>query len=174
MSVRFSPETCSLLVSVQRPEDVLNALAKSALADGFEEKPEFHITILSGLPAERVSPALVDGCGQAISRANGVVPDFKLVRNAVWRIRNPKVVEGQSYERESIVVAVQSRYVTGLYTQLAQYTDLPLRQPFPHITLYTKGDEPFASRGIGIETWDAFMGLPFEPYGKESMSGLLN
>lgn len=166
MDVEFSRETCSILVPVRCPVTILDSLATRAELDGFHKKPEFHVTVLSGVEPTIVNQKLVKSCERAISVANAGGFDMQVIPNAIWRIARPKIVGDESFDRESIVAQVRSQYLVCMYRGLQRYTDLNLikQPPFSHVTLYTRGQEPYASRGIGIGSWSEFMSLNPERY----------
>ena len=161
--IKVFPHNRSALVEIHRPAlvDELKALAE---ADGFEEKDEFHVTLLPALDVldddnRRELEAF------QIALHDKLVDDIRIINDAVYRVSKPKVVDGVIYPRESIIARVHSNTILRMLGErMMNGFGIYVPTPFLHTTLFTKGDNAYARRGIGIDTVQEFMQMHPERY----------
>lgn len=158
--LEFFPETRSALLPIPEPK-IVKALSARALADGFVPKGEFHVTFLPAIAADRIDPHEVEQYERMLR--DQVITDLKVIENGVFHIQKPKVVEIENeqltLERESIIAQVESKQLIALLSRFTTtYALFPPNVPL-HTTLFTRGDNPFARRGIGVDSWNDLMGM---------------
>jgi hypothetical protein len=165
LRIEFSPETRSAIIPIERPK-IIYDLASRALRDGFQEKDEFHVTVLPSVDKADISDEDIDRYRALVDGAQ--INDLRIINSMVYRLWKPKMVieEGESvfYERESIIVRARSLDVLRVLDRMGTAHGFNVPYPFLHATLFTKGDEPYASKGIGIATPQEFYQTPHEPY----------
>lgn len=158
-SIEFFPETGAAILPIERPAGIMDALVERALNDGFGEKEEFHVTVLPAIPEEDITPKFIERSRQLL--VDQVITDIKFDSNSVFQVSKPKevITDGgvMIFERESIVVQVQSKQLTTLMARLATRGIHGSSAPFWHVTLFTRGDSDHARRGIGIDSWADLM-----------------
>lgn len=141
----------SLILNINKPS--LNSkVAAYLIDDSFLLKDEFHITCIGNSLAESLSTeqlALVEGM------IAGVFVDDIYLDDKLYFIDSPKVVDGQLFERQAIIVSVISESLTNLLQEISDKLGIVI-QPYLHITIATRPDNQCAKRGIGIESYEKF------------------
>jgi hypothetical protein len=160
--VQFSEASRSAIIPIYRP-DLVEKLQDQALHDGFEEKEEFHVTILPTVDdISQVDPKDLQAFRIALT---GKVDDIRVVEQEVFRINKPKRVGDVIYPRESIIARIHSSSILRMLgSRMMNGFGIYVPTPFLHVTLFTKGDNEFARRGIGIDSVQEFMALHPERY----------
>jgi hypothetical protein len=140
----------TLVWHIQAPS-IAPAIKRRALAEEFEPKNEYHITLIGYATSTSLKDA--DALRQAVVALTppDKACDYKL-DDKLYLIDRPKDLNGVSVPRQSLVALAKSQWVSGFIDQLGERLGQPLPQPFPHITLYTKGDAALPWRGIGIDS----------------------
>jgi len=154
--IEFFPDRRSAFVHIPRPS-LVDELAEQAIAEGFEEKEEFHVTVLPPGNAKLLNSKQLDQCRIVLEGAS--IDDVDVRRDTVYRINKPKVVGDTIYPRESIIARVHSGDILRVLGRLPVAYDIYLPTPLLHVTLFTKGDSDIARRGIGIATAAEFNSL---------------
>ena len=155
----FSSETQSAILPVMQP-DILHSIQLQAIEEGYKVKEEFHVTVLPANSNEILAGEQVDLVESLLE--NTVVDDIT-IEDTVFYVTKDKIVDEVSYKRESLIVGIQSKQLNKLLGQLAVITQRG-KLPFLHITLFTRGESPYAQRGIGIESIEDFEAMQPQAY----------
>ena len=127
------------------PPGFSDKFRKAVEADGFRIKKEFHVTIAYSTVFERLGEA---GFRRLADRLNQLPKPEYTFQNEVYFIALSKIVDQIEYPRESLVTPVMS---SDIKEHIASATDGLLDlDPFLHVTLCTRQDNPAARIGIGI------------------------
>lgn len=147
----ISPEYRSLIIKTNQP--ALSAEAKALIeADGFNVKDKAHITCFGSQVGKELSDAQLDMTRVAM---RGFSFDDVELYGSLFLVSNPKVIDGQSFERESLVAPISSPTIKWLLQKLSGQLYVPLDQ-FLHVTVATRPDSPIARWGIGINNQSEF------------------
>src|SRR3989338_1742176 len=171
---RFSPESKSfdtknntLLLHIQKDSIDLSGIGEVAKQKGFDEKKEFHITILgfkNGGEIRRILKKLPPEEQQAkIGQIQALIEEtdwsFKPTPTQYhlkkeYKTPDPKNPGGEISElRESYVQMVELPAMQSFYGKLNAIMGTNLQSPPAHITLYTNGSNKEAAKaGIGINS----------------------
>lgn len=116
---------------------------------GYRLKGEFHITLVSAALRALLTPEHV----RAFEEFTAAVPDLPMTfDDRLYAISKPKILEGQSYERDSLVVPVASPEILAGLGSVAARLQIATPEPFLHVTVSTRPDTTVAARGIGVES----------------------
>lgn len=159
--VEFIREGRAALVEIRRPE-IVQALFLDAIDEGFKEKEEFHVTVLPRLDGEQPSEQELDQLQAVLDGEE--VDDIRLAPSRIALVEKPKIVDGVSYPRESIIVPVHSERIHQLLGRVSMIYGRDVPKPFLHVTLFTRGENRYARRGIGIDTLEEFAALHPQPF----------
>ena len=141
--IEFDPDDGSAIMPIYRPARV-EELKRQAELNGFKEKSEFHVTILQ--PTD-FTP---DESNRVKAVLGSPITDLIVSEHAIYRVVKSKIVEGTWFERESIVARVYSDDLRRVLGRIPLVIGYSVPTPFLHVTLFTKGDNLYAPRGIGI------------------------
>ncbi len=156
-------DTRSVIHPVELPP-LLPAVADQIAADAFTMKDEHHVTVI---PAS-VGDQLAD---EQLGQLQGYFaslpePELTFRPSFLYRVAKEKQVDQTVYPREALVARVQSYDITratiGAYAML----HIPMHKAFLHVTVATRPDNPYASRGIGIDSpreWQDLMPWVYAP-----------
>lgn len=139
---------------------ILARVRASALAKGFEEKQEFHVTLIPSKYGAKLDDSQFQICA---SMLEDVSADDIVEAGKVFYLQNPKVVDGIAYPRESLIEPITSSQLTALLAEVAVAMGVPI-EPYFHVTLFTKGDNKYARTGIGIENPQEFHEIMVEEF----------
>lgn len=154
-------EENSLLIDVNSHDIYVPPFVNSyANNRGFTEKDEHHITVIGTREVtEKLGKLIVD-----TPLAQQEVLKEEL--NNLTRLLGTCSLTGAGYyhvvksygdsARESIIQPVAVDGIAAFYASFTDLTNIQLGTPFPHITLFVKGNEPGWTRGIGIPSHEAF------------------
>lgn len=136
----------SLILNINKPS--LNTkVAAYLIGDGFLIKDEFHITCISNSLTESLST-------DQLTLVERIIAEFSVddiyLDDKLYLLDSPKVVDGQSFERQAIIVSVVSKSLMDLLKKISDKLGIVV-QPYIHITIATRPDNQCAGRGIGIE-----------------------
>lgn len=137
--------------SIERPA-VVEQIHAHALNEGFEEKPEFHVTLIPSKYGAKLTDEQFEVC---VDMLQNLSADDVGVSGEVFHLQNPKVVDGFEYPRQSLISPVSSAQIQHALAAVANATGVAL-DPYLHVTLFTKGDNKYARTGIGIENPQEF------------------
>jgi hypothetical protein len=149
-NIKFSPLGTAVL-AVPAPR-VSQSVHLQALADGFQQKQEHHITLVGADTVARLNltpqqlPELMEGL--TLGRC--------LFGKELFHLAKPKNFDGQVFFRRSLVSLVLLSEVDNFFEQLSKRLGQTIAIPFPHVTLYTQGDTDLPFQGIGIESANDF------------------
>ena len=141
----------TLLLSINQEHLIGPALVQKLYSQGFELKPEFHITIFDDKPGSQLFAQIhnldsvyQDAIFDFVRSATEAAPWPIAPRDEFYVIR--KQYEGEACPRESVIQMVDCPNMIKFYDTLSTLVGDELELPPAHITLATKG----SSRGIGI------------------------
>lgn len=147
--IQYFPESTSALLPIERPP-IVDLIETRALQRGFEEKSEFHITAMPQAYGEQLGQQALALCLKLFEETD---IDDVAYGDVVLSITKPKMVEGVSYPRESLIIPAHSAKLDNIFGEIGRITGVSLA-PYVHTTLFTRGDSQYARRGIGIESAD--------------------
>lgn len=149
----------SVIVKVEKKRLVLGRVRSFAERKGFQEKPEFHITIIGYRQGKSIISAL--NCLAPEQRETKLNDVCQLIRQTDWTFSLPpdacfhvKKQDGENW-RESCIQTVALPALSFFIQRLNQVLSTNLHPQPPHITLFIKGSK----EGIGIETDDELLRL---------------
>src|SRR3989338_447564 len=171
---KFSPESKSfdtknntLLLRIKKDSFDLSSIGETAKQKGFDEKEEFHITvlgfktggeikkILKKLPPEEQQAklaeiqAIVDNTDWSFAPEEGRYNISKEYKTPDPKNKGAEISE----TRESYIQKVRVQAIQAFYQKLNGILGSNLEPPPPHVTLYTSGtDKEAAKKGIGINS----------------------
>ena len=168
----FNDGKNTLLLGVGKDAVDLSAIQEMADKNGFEQKGEFHITVLgfkNGGEVKKVLKALPEA-----ERQNALAQIKSLVEDTDWSFvfepqryhiskeyvsPDPKNKDAELRERrESYIQMVNLPGMKIFYDKLNAILGTNLEAPPAHMTLYTRGDDDEKSKmGIGINTQEEFL-----------------
>lgn len=113
-------------------------------------KTEFHITLIGA----KYSDLFNDGRRrQQISKIAESVRGLDYVFDkCLYSVSRPKLINGQEYDRQSLVAPINSAQLKGVLNQIIDDLQVDIPQQFLHVTIATKPDTKTASLGIGINS----------------------
>jgi len=171
---RFSPESKlfdtknnTLLLHVKKDSFDLSGIKEVAQEKGFDEKREFHITVLgfkNGGEIKKILKKLAPEEQQAkLSEIQALVDstDWSFMPeegryhiSKEYKTLDPNNKGAEISEtRESYIQKVQMQAIQDFYKKLNGILGSSLEPPPPHVTLYTNGtDKEKAKQGIGINS----------------------
>lgn len=145
------PDHKVITFSIERPA-VVERIRARALEEGFEEKPEFHVTLIPSKYGAKLTDRQFDAC---LAILQDLLVDDINVSEKVFHLQNPKLVDGDEYPRESLISPVSSAQIQRALAVVVDATGVGL-DPYLHVTLFTRGDNKHARTGIGIESPQEF------------------
>lgn len=170
-SVSFDEERFTLLLNIDEAMIDLNGIAQTAARNGFDKKPEFHITIIGFKGGAAIKQALDKLSGERKPEALQKIQS--LIKNIDWGfalLPQRYHIKKDYMSRTSAAVSTEHResYIQMLsisdmkkfYDALNSILGTHLESPPPHLTLYTRGDDrERAKAGIGINSQEEFLKL---------------
>ncbi|MFC1687257.1 hypothetical protein ACFL0L_01665 [Patescibacteria group bacterium] len=172
-SKTFDRETLTLLLHINKSTFDLGNLPDLAEKNGFDEKSEYHITVLGFKTGEKIQQALEHLTDQQkeekISEIQSLVDatDWSYVlKPEKYHITKhyPKKDDNQiENKRESYIQMVRVSGIDGFFKKLNELLKTSIEVQPAHITLYTSGNEEHATRGIGINSPAEFEQLDTQP-----------
>lgn len=150
--MHFDEQKYTLLLNVDKNQLDLNYLQKMAAQNGFDEKKEFHITVIGFKNGEEIKKVL-----QTFSKEDqeNIIYQIKsLANNMDWGFElSPEKYHISKEKRESYIQMVNMPDVKNFYNKLNEILGTHLEAQPSHITLYTRGDDrERAKMGIGINS----------------------
>lgn len=169
--VSFDEEKFTLLLNIDKAMIDLNDIDQTAARNGFDKKPEFHITIIGFKVGAAIKQALDKLSGERKQEALQKIQS--LIKNIDWGFtllpqryhikkdylsRTSAAVSTE--HRESYIQMVSMPDMEKFYAALNNILSAHLELPLPHLTLYIRGDNPErAKAGIGINSQEEFLKL---------------
>ena len=166
-SKTFDAKNNTLLLRVKKESFDLNRIGEIAKEKGFDEKEEFHITvlgfkngseikkILKKLPPEEQQTKLAEIQTLVDSTDWSFEPEESRYHiSKEYKTPDPKNKGAEISEtRESYIQRVRMQAMQDFYKKLNAILGSNLESPPPHVTLYTNGtDKEKAKMGIGINS----------------------
>lgn len=172
--VDLNSERATLLLDIASEDIDVSELAELAVKYGYEQKDEYHVTLL-GFAKGREIKAFLNSLGQE-ERARMGQEIENLVNQIEWKIKilpdqhlisREKEVEypygsKQMVDeyRSSIVQMVEIAGAEDFYTKLSELTGLQFDPPPTHITIFAKSSIPaYMKAGIGIDSAEQFAAM---------------
>ena len=153
--IRFPEEKMTLLLNVKKEDIDLKKYQE--ISKGFEQKSEFHITIIGFRGGKEIKKALL-----LLNQSNQFIMIEKiktLVGETDWDYFFLNVAYQISKEysntdkRESIIQLAEVPGFVKFYDSLNEMLNLQLEYPLIHATLFTRGTDLEKSKmGIGINS----------------------
>lgn len=171
MSVHFDKEKATCLLGIEETSLHLTGLHQKALAQGFEKKKEFHITIIGFQTGAKILEVLarLPDKNSALATIETLVKEtnwsFSL-KNGLHHVAKDYTFSNGSHEhREAILQTADLPTLKSFYEKLNQILGTRFEVPPVHITLYTKGSDKEKSRmGVGINSEAEFRALNPKPF----------
>jgi hypothetical protein len=153
-------ESLSVLLEVKPPQ-LPDSLVERIVEEGYQPKDSHHVTVVPREAGQRLGS---EGFAE-LSRSIGSLPVPTVIFHdaMLHHIAKPKEVDGVQYNREALVLPCVSEGLEALTEDLVRVGVLAA-QPFPHVTMYTKGDEDLPYKGIGINSDQEWRQLNPQPY----------
>jgi|GEM_PF-920990 hypothetical protein len=166
-NIAYNEGSGTLLLSLGEEAAGAEEIRPAAEQNGFEEKNEFHITVVGFRNAAEIRKALkkfsslerqekIDAIGALIKDTDWkFVPEARAFRIAKeYKNPDPKHKGAEVTEhRESYIRMVHLPAMERFYGELSNILGADIRPQPPHITLFTAGtDKEKAKGGIGINT----------------------
>lgn len=174
-SISFDEEKFTLLLHIDEEAINFGDVSEIAAQNRFEKKDEFHITVigfkngmtireaLDKLPKSEKQMALqqVRSLIARIDWSFTLLPQkYHLTKDYTFRTGAVATTE----HRESYIQMVSMPDMMIFYNELNGILGMHLEPPPPHLTLYTRGDNPErAKAGIGINSQEEFLKLNPKP-----------
>jgi hypothetical protein len=172
-SLSFNKEKFTLLLNIDKEEFINTSLKNKASNEGFVEKDSFHITIIGFSKGREILNAIKNKSSddevliiQKIERKNQEFDWTFTPTENFFHIEkdytfNSRVDHGEKIteHRESYIQEVRMLQLTEFYTFIHKLTGVSFEEPFPHITLYIKSDQPDQKEGISINSLKEFQSL---------------
>jgi len=147
----ISLEYRSLIIRTDLPS--LSIKAKDFIErDGFNLKDEAHITCIGSSVGGSLSDTQLEIV--RVGMCEYTIDDVTL-GDVLYRVAQPKVVDNQSFERESLIAPINSPSIERLLKNSSDKLGITIDQ-FLHITIATRPDNQYAKRGIGINSQAEF------------------
>ena len=157
----FSPSNI-LLLEVDASSVDTSPVENYAAQEGFEPKDEYHLTVIGFSVGNKLKKSLKHLSSEQqetamgeLNHAIGLLGATTLKSDRYHRISKTYNYGEEAETRESIIQEVDIEGVEEFYSVYSQITGQELGTPFPHLTLYTKGDGEDSYRGIGIPSVEA-------------------
>lgn len=156
-------ENNSLLLDIDPATVETSTVADYAIEHGFQPKDSYHFTIIGDAIGaalqERLEQLPADQRENMIGQINQSISQLGAARlkdDAYHRLVKTFDYGDKPETRESIIQEAEIDGVEDFYATFSSITGLELGTPFPHITLYTKGDGEDSHKGIGIRSAEFF------------------
>jgi hypothetical protein len=176
MNFKWNSEKATLLLIIPKP-DIDQAVVSYAAKNGYVEKPEIHLTLLSFQNGKKIL--------QAISPENRAIileKIFALAQSYEWNVRFVQeyfelertikefVLHGRletpEHMRRTIIQKVIADDLAVFLNRISENLGIFFEKPFPHVTLFSWSDqESLMAEGIGLNS-DA----DFEKYKKQEIA----
>ena len=154
-TLSFSERNLTLLLNMKR-EDI-DLRRYQAISDGFEQKSEFHLTLIGNYGGREIKNAI--NTFNLYYQYNAVEKIRALAYETDWEYSLLDVIYKVSKEyrdtdkRESIVQMATIPCLVDFYDNLNKMFKTNLMYPLEHVTLFTRGTNPERSKmGIGINS----------------------
>jgi hypothetical protein len=156
----------TLLLEVRLSDVDLLPVVQYAEEHGFAPKNEYHFTIIGRHTGDALMARL-----QSVSTEERRLLEDRL-HAIVSYLRGARLMSGEYFHvardydrgrRESIIQVGTVEGLDDFYQQFSALTHITLEDPFPHVTLFTKGDSADSRRGIGIASTQAFASMEHWP-----------
>lgn len=159
---KFDENNC-LLIPVQPALINSESVSIFAVNQDFNPKEEFHITIIGNknIVSELTDKIEEFNPDQQIEFKNKLSGLTQLLGNITfideyYLVKKNYETEEGNEERQSIIQKVNVEGIDDFYKEFSSLTGIDLGTPFPHVTLFTKGNKPTSSKGIGIASLESF------------------
>ena len=176
MNFKWNLEKCTLLLSVPKPE-MDSRLVSYAAENGYAEKAEFHVSIISFQNGKKIVSKFGQG-EELFEKIRKLADEFSWnieYGNEYFEIEkfyDQGELEKSGYEnvpeqtRRTIVQKVSMPDIADFYSKLSTITGIEFEIPFSHLTLFSWCDyEPMKLQGIGL-----YSKSDFEKYKKQEIS----
>lgn len=172
----------SVLLAPIAPNKVdTSPIADYAAENNYRPKDEYHLTIIGSRDVVDELRAQLEKLAPAERRQRKAKLDALIPVLGAARLREGKyhyVVktyndDGISETREALIQEAEIDGISDFYAEFSRITDIELGTPFPHLTLFTKGNSSNSAKGIGIASAEVFSRMEHEalellPQGKVS------
>ena len=145
---RYDETNKTLLLNIEKSDipdlDFLQDL------ESFDPKAEYHLTVMGfpiGKIIKKADPEVEQKVKDLISRTKFTV-SIKSPLEA-YKIKKTYPTQG---DVESVILLAEVPELSGFYKELSKILDVTLEEPFPHVTVFTKG----SSFGIGVTSQKDF------------------
>jgi hypothetical protein len=140
-----------------------------AAENGFEPKPEYHLTIIGSRNIvenlrqilEVLNPEAQQKLKAELDNLSTLLGDIQLKEGQYHHLGQQLGYGDAPETRESIIQEVE--VIDEFYSGFTQITGIELGTPFPRLTLFTKGADGEHQKGIGISSAEAFSTIEHKP-----------
>lgn len=161
-TLSFFESNLTLLLNIK--EDDIGLQRYQKISDGFEQKSEFHITLIGNYVGRQIKNAI--NTFNLYYQYNAVEKIRTLAYETDWSYSLLNVMYKVSKEykdtdkRESVIQMVEVPCLVDFYDNLNKILKTNLMYPLAHVTLFTRGTNPERSKmGIGINSEIEFFEL---------------
>ena len=174
-SISFDEGKFTLLLHITSGAINFGGISEIAATNMFDKKSEFHITIIGFkggmIIREALDKLLKDEKQMALQQMRSLIArtiwgftflpqKYHMMKEYVSRAGTAVSTE----HRESYIQMLEIPDVATFYDALNHILSTNLKPPPPHLTLYTRGDNPERARaGIGINSQEEFLKLSPKP-----------
>jgi hypothetical protein len=154
MNLKFSPEKQTLIFSVSNHE-IRSIITNYATSNGYLSKKEYHVTIV-GFPLGQEIKKQIDSGTIFLNDIQVLAQKFDFAFDFLEEFY---IIEKKykDHTRYSIIQKAYSIELINFYKILNELLGMEIDQPFPHLTLFTKGDKDQKFPGIGINSEQDFL-----------------
>ena len=164
--IRFSEENMTLLLDVKK-EDI-DLKKYQSVSKGFEQKSEFHITIIGFRGGKEIKKVL---SSMSLSDQKIFIERIKtLACETNWNYSFINIAHkiskdySETDKRQSIIQIAEVCGLVQFYNDLNEMLNIHLEYPLEHVTLFTRGTDMEKSKmGIGINSEIEFFALNYVP-----------
>ena len=150
----------TLLLTVANESVNTSQIADYAHLEGFDVKTAYHLTVIGDAVGKRLQEkleAIVNDSEKtvllnSVNSLTSILGKAKLKPGHYYRLLKVFDYDGMPEQRESIIQEVEIEGINDFYSRFSQLTGIELGTPFPHITLFTKGNSEQSKKGIGVRS----------------------
>lgn len=175
MKAIFKRDICTALIHVEKKSTNIERVRIFANTNKFIEKKELHITLIGFNSGEKLQK-IINSFEETVKNQVLEIIEQTII-NTEWkpiytnkffavqkeyRFIDNKTKKEVISVRDSIIEEIILPEIEVLYDSLNEILNADLQTQFPHITLFTKGDEK-SKMGISINSKDEFERLNTTP-----------